>query len=163
MRKLSEFICTVFYFGLSPKAPGTVGSIASLGLIFPVVWVPSILWCVFAFVVATVLGFVFVPVYLAGSLKDKQEIVIDEASGLYFSILLTVCFLRYYKIEADWFIVFILCFIFFRIFDITKPLFVKYFDNIKGTFGIMMDDISAGFLSAIVVCGVMYTVNIVLS
>jgi phosphatidylglycerophosphatase A len=51
------------------------------------------------------------------------------------------------KIEIDWFIVFVLSFVFFRIFDITKPLFVKYFDNIKGTFGIMMDDIAAGIVA----------------
>ena len=147
MKWLAEFISTVFYFGFSPKAPGTVGSVASLVLVFPIVWVQSFEWCIFAFVLATVLGFVFVPIYLSGSAQDKQEIVIDEASGLYLTIVLAVGFVKLMKFEIDWFIVFVSSFVFFRIFDITKPLFVKYFDAQKNTFGIMMDDISAGVLA----------------
>ncbi len=151
LKKITEFLCTFFYFGLSPVAPGTVGSIAALVLIFPLVWVPSIFWCAFAFVVATVVGFVSIPFYLNGKTDDLQEIVIDEAAGLYLTIFISMLGVKFLNIRANWYITFILCFVLFRLFDITKPWFVGWCDrNLKGTAGIMMDDIVAGIFAGIV-------------
>ena len=38
------------------------------------------------------------------------------------------------------------CFVLFRFFDIVKPFPVSYFDkNFKNSFGVIMDDVCAGF------------------
>lgn len=152
IKKLAEFICTLFYFGNSQIAPGTVGSLVALVLIAPLAWSFSFFWLIVAFISATIVGFIFIPIYLGENKKDLQEIVIDEAAGLYLTILIVMLFLKWVDVKISHRIIFISCFLAFRVFDILKPLFVKYFDNIKGTFGIMMDDISAGFLGGITIC-----------
>ena len=77
--------------------------------------------------------------------KDPKEIEIDEFIGQSIPICL-------YEIAHDssketgqvltfYFIMFIL----FRIFDITKPYPVSYYDkNFKNSFGVIMDDVCAG-------------------
>jgi phosphatidylglycerophosphatase A len=151
LKKLAEFLCTFFYFGTSPVAPGTIGSIAALVLISPLIWVPSIFWCVFAFVVATTVGFVFTPFYLNGKTDDLQEIVIDEASGLYFTILIAMLCVRFLGLRVNWYITFVLCFLLFRVFDITKPWLIGWCDrHLKGAVGIMMDDIVAGAFAGVI-------------
>ena len=150
MKKLAEFISTLFYFGNSPVAPGTIGSLAALILIFPLVWVPSILLCFFATALATVLGLIFIPFYLQGKTDDFQEIVIDEAAGLYLTILLAMIASKLLQIKPNYYIVFILCFVLFRLFDITKPSVIGYFDRtLKGAVGIMMDDLIAAIFSGV--------------
>ena len=77
--------------------------------------------------------------------KDPKEVVIDEFIGQSIPICLyeiahegsreTIQVLTFY------FIMFIL----FRIFDITKPYPVSYYDkNFKNSFGVIMDDVCAG-------------------
>ena len=44
----------------------------------------------------------------------------------------------------------------FRIFDIWKPLGIKYFDNKHGAFYVMLDDTLAGIFSAITVIFLSY-------
>jgi phosphatidylglycerophosphatase A len=150
MKKLAEFISTLFYFGNSPVAPGTIGSLAALIIIFPLVWVPSISLCFFATVLATTLGFIFIPFYLQGKTDDLQEIVIDEAAGLYLTILLAMIVSKLLQIKPNYYILFILCFILFRLFDITKPSVIGYFDRtLKGAVGIMMDDLIAGIFAGV--------------
>ena len=77
--------------------------------------------------------------------KDPKEVVIDEFIGQSIPICL-------YEIAHEglnepkqvltfYFIMFIL----FRIFDITKPYPVSYYDkNFKNSFGVVMDDVCAG-------------------
>ncbi|SVA86878.1 uncharacterized protein METZ01_LOCUS139732, partial [marine metagenome] len=77
--------------------------------------------------------------------KDPKEVVIDEFIGQSIPICLyevahnmpkeTDQILKYY------FIMFIL----FRIFDITKPFPVSYYEkNFQNSFGVIMDDVCAG-------------------
>jgi len=80
---------------------------------------------------------------------DPQEIVIDEVVGQMLTLLAipiyeTLCPLpiMYYCVSA---------FILFRLFDIWKPYPVSYVDNnVKGSLGIMLDDIFASIYSIIV-------------
>ena len=78
--------------------------------------------------------------------KDPAEIIIDEFLGQSIPIYL-------YEIshgttkESDQAIVYYaLFFLLFRYFDIMKPFPVSFFDkNFKNSFGVIMDDICAGF------------------
>lgn len=148
---MNRLISTFFYSGLFPIAPGTMGSVLALILILPAAFVPQNLHIIISFFVLSILfGFYSIPKYLQGKTDDLQEIVIDEAAGLYLTILLAIIILRICGVKADSLAIFGLSFVFFRIFDITKPLIIGYFDRtLKGAIGIMVDDLLAGIFAAV--------------
>jgi len=66
--------------------------------------------------------------------KDHQRVVIDEVSGMCFSLLFLPVNVKY-----------VLCsLILFRFFDITKPLFIRKMEDFNGGWGVMADDVLAG-------------------
>ena len=78
--------------------------------------------------------------------KDPKQIVIDEVIGqsipIYFYEISHEIEKYFDKSILFYFSIFLL----FRIFDILKPFPINYFDRkYKNTFGIMFDDILAGF------------------
>ena len=82
--------------------------------------------------------------------KDPRQIVIDEVLGQSMPLILLLFLNQTGQINMSIEIYYILSFIFFRFFDILKPFPVNYFDqNHKNYFGIIMDDIIAGFYSMI--------------
>ena len=72
--------------------------------------------------------------------KDPQHIVIDEAIGMWISILF---------LDNIMFIV--LAFILFRLLDILKPSIIYYSQFLKGPYGILMDDILSGIITALII------------
>lgn len=77
-------------------------------------------------------------------IHDSSFIVLDEFVGM----LIPLMALK----KIDFFWVFIV-FLFFRFFDIIKPWPISLCDKkIKNGFGIMFDDVLAGFFSFLVVC-----------
>ena len=143
--KFIKFIATGFASGLSPKAPGTAGSLAYLFLHFLFFLLfPNLLYLKFEFILAfsvCLSAFIFTKLALINSVfssnKDPQQIVIDEWAGL--SIALIGAPFNAYG--------FVSSFLLFRFFDITKPGPVKKFDDMPGTKGIVLDDIVAGILA----------------
>ena len=77
--------------------------------------------------------------------KDPKEVVIDEFIGQSIPICLYEIAHQGVK-ETDQVLTFyFVMFILFRIFDITKPYPVSYYDkNFKNSFGVIMDDVVAG-------------------
>jgi len=140
------YLVSVFFgSGKSPKAPGTMGSLASLLIWIPIVmWETSLVFRLIAIILIFVLG--TFAIYQSKSLyadvnSDPKEIVIDEVCGQ--GIALLLCPPNLWYIMAG--------FVFFRIFDILKPWPIGLIDrNIKGPLGIMLDDILAGVFAAIV-------------
>ena len=84
--------------------------------------------------------------------KDPRQIVIDEVLGQSMPLILLLYLSKNNEISISIEIYYILSFIFFRFFDILKPFPVSYFDkNHKNYFGIIMDDIMAGFYSMLLI------------
>jgi phosphatidylglycerophosphatase A len=141
--KASTLIATVFGAGLLKPAPGTWGSAAGLVLAYPLMALtgPTGLFC--GFVAVTALGVWASEIYARQSrLTDPSEVVIDEVAGLWFTLLFTPF------TPVGW----ILAFALFRLFDIWKPWPISVVDRrIKGGVGIMLDDLLAGLLAAVVV------------
>ena len=78
--------------------------------------------------------------------KDPGEIIIDEFLGQSIPIFLYEISHGTTKDGYEAIIYYTIFFILFRYFDIMKPFPVSYFDrNFKNSFGIIMDDICAGF------------------
>lgn len=135
--RLILLFCRVGPAGLSPKAPGTMGSLAAI-LAAPVLFLPlPLLGRVTALALLFVLG------GLAGSRaerllgrKDPGEVVIDEVLGQWLTILP--------HSDLSWWEL-LLALGLFRLFDIMKPWPIRASENwLPGGFGIMLDDVLAG-------------------
>lgn len=92
--------------------------------------------------------------------EDPKEVVIDEIAGQMLTIILS-CFCYIFAHNShlvetlsygmiDFIFLFLLPFGFFRLFDICKPWPINWLDqNIKGGFGVMLDDFVAGFFASV--------------
>jgi len=120
--------------GLSPKAPGTVGSLAALMVMYPIALLP-ISWQLSVLAVAFVAG-IFICSRAADAIgtHDHGAIVWDEWVGLW-AVLITL----HFSWDA-W----VLAFLLFRLFDIAKPWPIRWLDrHASGGLGIMIDDVLA--------------------
>ena len=81
--------------------------------------------------------------------EDPQEIVIDEVVGQMIPLLALPVYETLYPLPKIYYC--IAAFLLFRFFDIVKPYPVNYVDNnVKGSLGIMLDDIIASVYSIII-------------
>ena len=134
--------------GKIPKIPGTFGSLVTTILLyffFNILNLSSILILI-ALVIIIVLSFLAITTYIKNNEnKDPKEIVIDELIGQSIPIYLYEVSHGTEKSTDEALVFYVICFILFRFFDITKPFPVSYFDkNFKNSFGVIMDDICAG-------------------
>ncbi|EJC06922.1 phosphatidylglycerophosphatase A [Helicobacter pylori Hp P-13] len=142
MDKFSLRACflTLFFSGYSKKAPGTIGSLVALLLGLPVL----------AFSANTLfLGAIFVGLIAIAQIDKEEEetkrhdssyIVIDELVGMWLAMAISGLSLAGV----------ILSFIFFRIYDITKPSLIGKIDKeVKGGLGVVADDALAGVLAGL--------------
>jgi phosphatidylglycerophosphatase A len=143
-------LATWFGAGLSPKAPGTVGTLASF-----VLWAPLVLsgahWIARLGVVLVVfvVGVVVSEAVVRARGEDPQLIVIDEVAGM--GLTLAVAPPTTVSLLAG--------FLLFRMFDITKPGPVGLADRrVKGGLGVMLDDMIAGALALAVLTALQATV-----
>ncbi|MFC3908713.1 phosphatidylglycerophosphatase A [Legionella dresdenensis] len=128
------FISFGFGTGLMPTAPGTWGTLAAIPIYL------LLAHCSFAVYLVLVLLMLAIGVWLVGKVSndlgvhDHPGIVWDEVIGY----LLTMATA---PVGLGWMV----CgFLLFRLFDIWKPWPISYVDQeIKGSFGIMLDDIMA--------------------
>ena len=145
-----KFFLTVGFSGLSPKAPGTVGSFVSLliGLFLLEFLHVSTLFLLALLV--TVIAVKQINIYEEEvGMHDGKEIVIDELAGMW--IALSICGIN----SSNTLIMAVLSFIFFRLFDIWKPSIIGKIDrDVKGGLGVMGDDVVAGFAAGIASAGV---------
>ena len=139
----------MFGLGKLPKIPGTFGSLATiitLYVLFHILNLSSnlILICL---MIIFVFSFYAVATYIKDSEnKDPKEIIIDEFIGQSIPIYLYEISHGTEKSANESIIFYFICFVLFRFFDIAKPFPVSYFDkNFKNNFGVIMDDVCAGF------------------
>jgi len=145
-------IITIFPFGLSKLSPGTIGSIAAL-LIWTLVgsfFEFSLTYKIIIFVLTTIISFISIQYYYKlnkSASKDPGFIVIDEAAGLFLTLIA-------YPFDTISYLELFICFLLFRFFDISKILFIKKIDNLKNIHSITFDDLLAGLYALI--CFVIY-------
>ncbi|MDU9786340.1 phosphatidylglycerophosphatase A [Helicobacter pylori] len=156
MDKFSLRACflTLFFSGYSKKAPGTIGSLVALLLGLPVlIFSANTLF----------LGAIFIGLIAIAQIDKEEEetkrhdssyIVIDELVGMWLAMAVSGLSLAGV----------VLSFIFFRIYDITKPSLIGKIDKeVKGGLGVVADDALAGVLaglSALLVINVLGFFNI---
>lgn len=152
MNKLLLLLAQLAPFGLSPKAPGTVASLFSV-MIAPFCFLPfSMFWRIIILIGLFTIGICAsqVGADLLGK-SDPGSIVIDELVGQWVTLLPLGMITMSTVFEGKNTLFLVLGFALFRFFDIIKPGPVGYIDrNLHGGLGIMMDDVMAGILAAII-------------
>lgn len=138
IERVNHFLATGFMVGRIKYMPGTFGSLVGLLLLvlFPFLssW-PAILIIVIAGT------YICQQEENRTGIKDNQEIVIDEIAGVFITFAL---------VNPNNFIHYLTGFLLFRVFDIFKPGPIDYVQDYEGGPGVMLDDIAAGLISAII-------------
>ena len=140
-----HFLATLGGIGLSPLAPGTVGSIfAWIAFVFLSHFMNMILITIIIIVFAV---FICEKASINLDNKDHKAIVIDELAGMWVA-LIPVLFIASTQQERTLYAV--IAFISFRFFDILKPFPISYLDTrFKNGFGIVVDDLAAGIFAGL--------------
>ena len=149
IKTFNSLFVTMFGLGKIKFMPGTIGSLATTILLYYLFHVLNISSNIIliGFIIVFVYSFYAVSSYIENSEnKDPGEIVIDEFLGQSIPIYLYEISHGTTKDSSEAIVYYSLFFILFRYFDIMKPFPVSFFDkNFKNSFGVIMDDICAGF------------------
>lgn len=134
-----KIIASFFYLGYLPLIPGTFGSLAAIPLYYLIK--DSISAYLLFTLLIVILGFlVSGRAEKAMGKKDARQIVIDEVGGM----LLSLLFIPYsFKILVVGFFV-------FRLMDTLKPYPAGRIQHLKGSKGVMLDDIVAAIYTNII-------------
>ena len=139
----------MFGLGKIRFMPGTFGSLATVIILYYLFHVLNISSSIVfvGLIIIFVYSFYAISEHIKGSEnKDPSEIIIDEFLGQSIPIYLYEISHGTTKEGSEAIVYYSLFFILFRYFDIMKPFPVNFFDkNFKNTFGVIMDDICAGF------------------
>ncbi len=149
------FFLTVGFSGLAPKAPGTMGTIASLplGIAILLYFGPQTLFM--ATILITLIAIKSIDQHESiTQVHDDSRIVIDELVGMWFALSIAPGIGFDMAALMQWengiALQIALSFIFFRLYDIKKPSIIGRIDReAKGGLGVMGDDIVAGFAAGI--------------
>ena len=136
--------------GYFPVAPGTAGSAVGVALVAALGRLPlEREW------LAVLLGAAAVALFVAGveaagqaeryfAKTDPRHVVIDEVVGQMIS------FLAMPVASWKWLLA---GFVLFRVFDIVKPFTARRAERAPGGWGIMLDDVAAGFYTLAILAG----------
>ena len=149
LNKINFLFVTLFGIGKIKKIPGSFASLATILFLFFLFHILNISTNI---VLYSIIIIFFISLYAINIFikdltnKDPKEVVIDEFIGQSIPICLYEVAHNIPK-ETDQVLKFyFIMFILFRIFDISKPFPVSYYDkNFKNSFGVIMDDVCAGF------------------
>ncbi|MDI9409765.1 MAG: phosphatidylglycerophosphatase A [Candidatus Pacebacteria bacterium] len=146
----TAWLATWFGVGLLRPAAGTFGSLAAIPFALVLVWVGGTDWLLAAAAALFIIGWWssarFAEVSGQG---DPSSVVIDEVAGQWLVLALVPV------TPLAW----LLGFLFFRIFDITKPFPIGWCDrNLPGGLGIMADDLLAALMGLAVVRGILWLI-----
>jgi len=141
--KTSVWVATGMGLGLVSPAPGTVGGLWGLPLAWAIGQLPSLEARGIAILLVGLVGVAICwrAARALGGGKDPQVIVLDEIAAL------PIVYLGVGQMNpSTWLIGWML----FRVFDITKPPPARQVERLPGGWGIMADDfVAAGFAWAV--------------
>ncbi|HIP11311.1 MAG TPA: phosphatidylglycerophosphatase A [Arcobacter sp.] len=135
---------TLFYSGLSPKAPGTVGSFVALIIGMFLLNYFTLANLFMASILITIISVKQIDIYEKEvGAHDGKEIVIDELAGMWIALSIA-------GVTADNYMMGFVAFLYFRLFDIWKPSIIGRIDEkVQGGWGVMGDDVVAGLFAGL--------------
>ena len=142
MKNFTKYFATLFGIGFIPLAPGTFGSLFAILIWYVFIDLFSIFYFIVLFLFVLSVSFYFTDIYLDNyKKKDPSEVIIDEFLGQSIPLLFIVNFNIYEVLIA---------FVAFRFFDIYKIYPINKMEDLKGSYGVILDDIVAGIYSLII-------------
>ena len=149
IKNINTLFVTMFGLGKIKIIPGTFGSFATIIILYILFHIINIS----SNTVLIALTLIFIFSFFAitnhtkySENKDPKEVIIVEFIGQSIPIYIYEISHGTEKTSDEALIFYFVCFILFRFFDITKPYPINFFDkNYKNSFGVIMDDVIAGF------------------
>ena len=162
INKINFLFVTLFGIGKIKKIPGSIASLATtffLFFLFHILNISPNIVLIFVIIIF------FISLYAVNIFikdldnKDPKEIVIDEFIGQSIPLCLYEVAHNVPKETAEILKFYFIMFILFRVFDITKPFPVSYYEkNFKNSLGVIMDDVCAGlYVVAVLVLYMVFT------
>ena len=161
----TALVVTFFGSGMSPKAPGTMGSLAAAIVAYPIaifsqshlgqdevfyiggdnfgIFISLTFLAAALFVFFAAIPFVKKAMKDTGS-EDPGWIVIDEVCGIFMALAFVPSDVI---IHSPWILA--IAFGLFRFFDILKPLGIHKMEKLPGAWGVMADDLLGGIYAGI--------------
>jgi phosphatidylglycerophosphatase A len=137
---LVKTLSTFFYIGFLPLIPGTFASLIGIAIFYLIrgnFWLMTLLAAsiiILGFAVSGEAERMF-------NKKDAKYIVIDEVAGMLLSLMFLPFNIKFVFIA----------FVLFRLLDILKPYPANRIQELKGSIGIMGDDIVAGLYTNLII------------
>ena len=162
INKINFLFVTLFGIGKIKKIPGSIASLATTLFLFFLFHILNISPNI---ILISLIIIFFISIYAVNIFikdldnKDPKEIVIDEFIGQSIPLCLYEVAHNVPKDTGEILKFYFMMFILFRIFDITKPFPVSYYEkNFKNSLGVIMDDVCAGlYVVAILVLYMVFT------
>lgn len=156
--RFHEILSTGLYTGLLPGAPGTYAAFAAL-LIWYLLYISLSPLALTITTAALIVAVTVVGAWTSEVMEkywgpDPRAVVIDEYVGTWIPCLIAPCAAPHQ--DWTWLMAF-LGFAFFRVIDITKPLGCRKIEQVcPGGWGVMLDDVLAGFYSLLLIAAIKY-------
>lgn len=137
-----KLIGSCFGLGYLPRASGTFGSLAGIALFHFSRGFSNLTQGAGLFI------FILLAMGVSEKLekilrsKDPEEIVIDEAAGMWIALIFIG--------DLSW-VAILVALIIFRLLDILKPFPINLFQTFRGGTGILADDLAAGMITNFVI------------
>ena len=139
---------------LTPFAKATLASAVTVAIYAAIAWGELSLNLL---LIPTIAIIFFVGVAVSARVKsdedpDPSKVVIDEVAGQLAAFLIIA--------PVEWWSM-LAAFVLFRVFDVLKPLGIRRLEAIPNGWGIMLDDLAAGLLAAVVINVAILIANLV--
>tara|TARA_B100001250_G_scaffold178717_1_gene153603 strand:- start:1082 stop:1576 length:495 start_codon:yes stop_codon:yes gene_type:complete len=162
LSRINNLFVTLFGIGKISKIPGSLASLFTILILFISFHILNIspnlilISLIFIFLISLFSVNIFIKNLTN---KDPKEVVIDEFVGQSIPICLYEIAHEGSRETNEVLTFYFIMFVLFRIFDITKPYPVSYYDkNFKNSFGVIMDDVCAGlYVVAVLVLYMVFT------
>ncbi|MEX0609833.1 MAG: phosphatidylglycerophosphatase A [Balneolaceae bacterium] len=145
MDRIKLLVGSGFGVGYAPVAPGTLASLVALLPLYWIITSHNLL-----LLPALLLLFCALTLWVSSSFeerfgKDPAKLVTDEWAGQF----LTFSGISFTGIFSSDILFLLTGFVLFRLFDIWKPLGIKRIQNLHSGWGVLADDLVAGFYALI--------------
>jgi phosphatidylglycerophosphatase A len=134
-----------FGSGLSPFAPGTMGTVVAIPFAVAMKFLPQ-----YGFWIVLLLMFL-VGIELCN--RVSRKLGVHDHGGIVWDEIVGYCLsIAFVPLQWQWFLA---AFVIFRFFDIYKPWPIRQLDRkVSGGLGIMIDDVVAGIFTIVVLAAV---------
>ena len=143
-------LSTLYFVGKISPIPGTLGSLIGIVVGIFLLYYSSLLIFLSFLILLFIISYFSISSYTIdpkSSGHDPAEVIIDEFLGQLISMIPIFTLAQGIK---SLLVYGLISFVLFRFFDIIKPWPISYFDNMKNPLGVILDDIAAGIISALI-------------